>query len=309
MSTSGSSARAARIAQLRRERPRSRFLRVSVVLLAALGLWACASGEVAWGELFSARRAENLARFLEQDATPWPLRESGWSLAGLATWAGKLIAERGLEALGRTFWISVLAIVLAGVVASLAAPLGARTLMTRDPFGVRDDTGPVGLGWRLGCEIVRTSFVVARAVPEYLLAFLLLAIFGPTPWPAVCALAVHNAGILGRLGSDTIENLDRAPLRALRMAGVSRAQLAGVALPSLGLTRFLLYYFYRFETCVREATVLGMLGVVSLGYWIQDARARQHYDELLLFVALGAALVAAADLTSIMARAWIRRGT
>ncbi len=53
----------------------------------------------------------------------------------------------------------------------------------------------------------------------------------------------------------------------------------------LALPRFLLYFFYRFESCIREATVLGMLGTVSLGYWIQDARGRQSYDEMLLLVA------------------------
>lgn len=300
--------RSERIAALWATRPRSLFLRGSVLLLVLLGGWSWASGEVAWRELLSEHRAENLQRFLAHEVTPWPLREAGWSFAGFFTWAGEVLEDRGFEALAHTFWISVLAIVFAGAAAALAAPLGARTLMTRDPYGVRDDDRPQGFGWRAACAFVRTAFVVMRAVPEYLLAFLLLAIFGPTPWPVVCALAVHNAGILGRLGSDTIENLDRAPLRALRMSGASRGQLVAVALPSLGLTRFLLYYFYRFETCVREATVLGMLGVVSLGYWIQDARARQHFDELLLFVALGAALVVAADVTSNLARAWIRRG-
>ena len=71
--------------------------------------------------------------------------------------------------------------------------------------------------------------------------------------------------------------------------------------------RGLLLFFYRFETCVREATVLGMLGVVSLGYWIQDARAKQYYDEVLVLVLFGAALVLAADLTSAVARYSIRR--
>ena len=296
------------IAELWRTRPRSRLLRVSVGALLLLGVWAFASGEVAWADLFSERRAENLRRFLAHDLTPWPLREAGWSFGGFTAWAGEVLAERGLEALGLTFWISVLAIVLAGIGAGIAAPLGARTLMTRDPFSVRDEHAPTGLGWRVAAGAVRASFVIARAVPEYLLAFLLLSIFGTTAWPAVLALAVHNAGILGRLGSDTIENLEREPLRALRMAGATRAQLAVTAVPAQGLTRGLLYYFYRFETCVREATVLGMLGVVSLGYWIQDARARQHYDELVLYVALGGALVVAADVTSNVARAWIRRG-
>ena len=70
----------------------------------------------------------------------------------------------------------------------------------------------------------------------------------------------------------------------------------------------MLYGFYRWETCVREATVLGMLGIVSLGYWIQDARARTHYDDMLLYVLLGSALVVAGDIVSALARSSVRRG-
>ncbi|HRV82758.1 MAG TPA: ABC transporter permease, partial [Planctomycetota bacterium] len=68
------------------------------------------------------------------------------------------------------------------------------------------------------------------------------------------------------------------------------------------------FFFYRFETCVREATVLGMLGVVSLGYHIREMRARQFYDEMLVLVVLGGLLVLAADLVSGLLRHRLRRG-
>jgi ABC-type nitrate/sulfonate/bicarbonate transport system permease component len=51
-----------------------------------------------------------------------------------------------------------------------------------------------------------------------------------------------------------------------------------------------------------------MLGVVSLGYWIQDARAKLYYDEMLLLVAVGAAIVLAADAASALARRHVRGG-
>ena len=60
---------------------------------------------------------------------------------------------------------------------------------------------------------------------------------------------------------------------------------------------------------LREATVLGMLGVASLGYWIQDSRTRQFYDQMLFFVVLGAAIVLAADLLSMLARWIVRRAS
>lgn len=58
---------------------------------------------------------------------------------------------------------------------------------------------------------------------------------------------------------------------------------------------------------MRETTVLGMLGVSSLGYWVVDARARQNYDEMVFFVLIGAAIVLAGDLVSALARELVRR--
>jgi len=308
------------IRALHRRRPRSRLVRWTVAGLALLAAWAWSprvevlgvrfgSGEIATGELFSARRRANLERFLTEEAMPAPLREAGFSWRGLFDWAGAILADHGWSAMLATLWISILAVVLAAAVATLLAPLAARTLATRDPYQLCGDNCRHGPGWRALTTLTRLLLVALRAVPEYVWAFLLLAMLGPSAWPVVLALAIHNAGILGRLGADTIENLDAAPLRALRMLGASRRQLTGVAILPLALPRLLLYFFYRFETCVREATVLGMLGVVSLGYWIQDARARHRYDEMLLLVALGACIVIASDILSTLARASARRGS
>jgi ABC-type phosphate/phosphonate transport system permease subunit len=58
---------------------------------------------------------------------------------------------------------------------------------------------------------------------------------------------------------------------------------------------------------VREATVLGLLGFVSLGWYIQQARAGVRYDEMVLFVLLGAGIILVGDFTSAVARALVRR--
>jgi phosphonate transport system permease protein len=294
-----------RIGRLYRERPRSRFLRASALALGALALYSFVTRDIAWRDLLSARRQANLERFLHRDAIPYPLRETGFTWTGLGEWASELMRGQGYHAMLATLWISVLAIVLAGAAASLLAPLGAHTLMDAQPFGnggARGRTWP----WRALVGGTRLLSVLLRAVPEYVWAFLLLAMLGSSAWPAVLALAIHNSGILARLGSETIENLAPAPLESLAGAGAGRRQLAALVAFPLALPRYLLYFFYRFETCVREATVLGMLGVVSLGYWIADARGRQHYDEMLLFVAAGAVLVIVGDAVSMIARRWIR---
>jgi phosphonate transport system permease protein len=138
-------------------------------------------------------------------------------------------------------------------------------------------------------------------------AFIALAVFGPNVWAAVIALAIHNAGILGKLNAEVIENLDPRTMRSLRSAGATRMQVALVAIRPAVFGRLLLLFFYRWETCVREATVLGMLGIVSLGYFIQDARARQHYDVMLVLILACVVVVLIGDAASALARRIARR--
>ena len=45
-----------------------------------------------------------------------------------------------------------------------------------------------------------------------------------------------------------------------------------------------------------EGTVLGMLGIVSLGYYVQDARARQYHDAMFALILLGSAIVLAGSM-------------
>jgi phosphonate transport system permease protein len=297
--------RSAALRRLHRERPRSRLLRASLLVLAALVCWSWLSGTLDLRGFLDPRLRANLARFLSEELTPRPLRGRPFDAEVLAAWAGGILRERGARALGATAAISVLAIVLAGVLSWILAPLGARTLATREPWGLAPSRPEPG--WVALRIAARAGMILLRALPEYLLAFLLVLMLGSgSAWPAVLALALHNAGILGRLGAETVEDLEPAALRSLRAIGAGRRGILATGVLPLALGRYLLYFFYRFETCVREATVLGMLGVVSLGYWIQDARARLRYDEMLFLVLLGAGLVIAADITSALVRRYLR---
>ncbi len=296
----------ARLAAFRRARPRNRRLRLSLLALLVLSIYSWCSGDFDAADLFSAQRLGNLERFLTVDAVPRPLRDGAES-GELRTWLSEQWNGRGLQAAGLSLAIAVLAIVLAGAAAAFLSPFAARSLMICDPYVPHTrHNRACHAGWRAICSATRLLAVLLRAIPEYVWAFVLLAIFGPNAWPAVLALAIHNAGILGRLGAETIENLPPSPMAAMRASGASRRQITLAALFPLALSRFLLLFFYRFETCVRESTVLGMLGVLSLGYWVSEARARLRYDELLFLVALGALLVMLADVVSQLARRFVR---
>ena len=296
-------ARAAEVKRLRRSAPRNGFLRVSVALMLAVVAASWAFGGFDLADALSSRRLANLSRFLG-DVRP---RTGGGH--GVATWAAELWRARGFEASLQTLALSVAAIVLAGAWALALSLPAARNVASPEPFSTPGAArGAAGrLGWRLVVGITRLALTFARAVPEYVWAFLLLAVLGRGAWPAVLALALHNAGILGRLGAEVVENVEPAAPKALRALGGTRLQVAVVGVLPLVLPRFLLYFFYRWETCVREATVLGLLGFTSLGYWIADARARDRYDEMVFLVALGAGLVLLGDVASAVTRSFVRR--
>ena len=291
-------------AELRRKRPRSWFLRSSIVvaiLAVALG-WMT---EKQWhSDLPKERRQANLQRFFEE-ATPYPVKQSGdWG--EVWPWLGERLWPDGSRGLHRTFHIGTIAILMAGFMALMAVPFAARSLAERDPVGLPGGRERVhglraAVGW-----FVRVAALVMRSIPEYILAFLLLQIFGPTVWPLILALAIHNGGILLRLGSEVVDNrINGAAELILAQGGSRRATFLGALLPE-SFNRFVRLLFYRWETCIREATVLGMLGVLSLGSLIDEAKTRLYYDDMVLYVLLGAALVFAGDMVSDLVRRRLR---
>ncbi len=290
------------------ERPRNRFVRGSLYLLLALIMVSWTFGDLQVDELFSTHRLRNLNRFLSE-VRPFPLHGKEWDWGVALSWAQEIFKREGLEATLSTLGISVVAILLAGFFGSLMALPAARNLACSEPFlpEIRPPPLRARVFYALLAPVTRFALILLRAIPEYIWAFILLAVMGPSAWPAIVALAIHNTGILGRLQAETVENVNPNPLSALRGLGGKRSQLAAVGLLPLLLPRGLLYLFYRWETCVREATVLGMLGFSSLGFWITDARARLQYDRFLFFVLLGAAVVLIGDFISAFLRRIVRK--
>ncbi|MCB9465237.1 MAG: ABC transporter permease subunit [Candidatus Eisenbacteria bacterium] len=296
--------RAARVDALRRARPQRRFLRFSLFLLGALFAYAWASGAFTFVDLGTERAQRNLTRFLEE-IRPYPLQGVPWDFSVYVTWFRDVILPHTGVALLATLALSVAAIFVAAFLGAALAPFAARTLATPSPYlsAGQAPRAATRLFWRGAVIVSRALFVFTRSVPEYVWAFLFLSTLGVGPWPAVLALATHNMGILGRLYAESIENSPGASSVHFRATGASRAQIYFASLLPGALGRYLLYFFYRWETCVREATVLGLLGFVSLGWFIQDARAGVRYDEMFHFILLGSVLIVFGDVVS----GWVRK--
>lgn len=294
--------RSDRVDQLERRRKMDWVLRLSgLVTLGAIS-FAWLTSQPLLGRLSAERRWTNFLNFAEK-LIPSPVRKSGDWLDALP-WAWELLTDGGFIALVTTVAIAAAAIILAGAAVLPVLPLASRKFSTRKPFGLRGGrpTAISKLIWNFVGPVARFLFVLTRSIPEYLIAFLLLSLLGLQVWPLVLALAIHNFGILGRLWGEVIENTDDAAAVHRYASGHGRANAYLTATIPGVLNRFLIYFFYRWETCVKDATVLGMLGLLTIGKLIALSKGF-FWDEMIFYVLLSAAVILLMDLTS----TWLRR--
>lgn len=284
-------------------RGRSTFLRASLVLI-FLGMIAGWVTEDHWGAGVKwEQRVKNLERF-GGELVPYSVREAHGDWSQLTPWIESKMSAEGAEAVWRTFHLGTSSILLAGAISLVVILASARTLASRAPRGIRIGRGVLREAFGM---FFRGSAMLARAMPEYILAFLLLQVFGPTIWVLIFALAIHNGGILVRLGAEVVDNTSSQASEVILSQGGSRASAFWSALLPASFNRLILFLFYRWESCIREATVLGMLGVSSLGFLISNAKTAFYYDEMILWVLLGAALVFVGDVSSDLVRGRLRR--
>lgn len=208
----------------------------------------------------------NVERFFTEDIIPAPLRH-GEGLPGLAHWFGDMFMNEALPGIWNTLVLTQIALVATGMLALLSFPL----ISTH--FG-----GPVR---RTGGHIV---LVVARSTPEYVLAYILLQLWGPSMLPAIVALALHNGGIIGHLLG---RQSSQIRLRPDAPAGLNR--YAWELVPRL-YRSFLAFLFYRWEIIMRETAILGILGIYTLGFYVDSAIQNIRFDRAMMLILITALL-------------------
>lgn len=144
---------------------------------------------------------------------------------------------------------------------------------------------------------------VLRAIPELVWAVFMVLAAGLGPFAGCLALALHTAGVLGRLFAETLENAPVEPAQALRHAGsgTTAAFLYGT-LPMV-LPQFVSYALYRWEYNIRMAAVLGFVGAGGLGQllYVSLSVFKTHEASTLMLSMI--AIVTLVDMMS----AWLRR--
>lgn len=112
---------------------------------------------------------------------------------------------------------------------------------------------------------VRALFNAIRAVPELIVAVILLAVTGLGPWAGALAIGIHSVGTLGKLSAEAIEDVDPGPLEAIAAAGGNRLDGMRWAVLPQALPVIVALWLFRFEINVRASAVLGVIGAGGIG--------------------------------------------
>jgi phosphonate transport system permease protein len=110
-----------------------------------------------------------------------------------------------------------------------------------------------------------------RSINEIVWAMLFVVAVGLGPFAGTLALFVHTTGIFAKLFSEAVEACDPQPVEGIRATGAGVLdEIAYGVIPQV-MPLWISYALYRFESNVRSATVLGIVGAGGIGVVIWEA--------------------------------------
>lgn len=195
--------------------------------------------------------------------------------------------------LAKTAWSMLETLALSAVGTLCAAVLGFFLAL---PASGMYGEAPRGLS--------RLLLIVLRSVPELVWAVLAVLAVGLGPFAGTLALALHTAGVLGRLFAEALENAPPTPARALVESGTPSALAFIYGTLPLVRPQFLAYTLYRWETNIRMAAILGFVGAGGLGQMLYYELSLFHLPQACTVIVAMLLLAALVDTAS----AVLRRG-
>ena len=211
------------------------------------------------------------------DLTPTPfkteeVRSIGESITIYFSWLTPLWTQQIMPGIAYTLLLGQFAFALSAFLALLWFPLISKYNIIS----------------KIGRHSGHLFLVSLRSLPELLLAFLGLIILGPSLIPGILALGIHNGAIIAHL---TGEYSNELKVRIdVQSHSVSRSNRYFYEVLPRVYNQFLVFSLYRGEIILRETAVLGILGIPTLGFYIDSAFEEFRLDRAVILIAFTACL-------------------
>ena len=238
----------------------------------------------------------NVSRFFTYDILPWPMRREGFLSATneisfpfeeVRAWVIDIFRNEALDGIWQTTILTQIVLVVTALVT-----LVGFTTISRTFFGA------------FFRRISHFALIVIRTTPEYILAYVFLQLWGPSMLPAIVAIALHNSAILAYLSGQNA-NLIELRLDAPRK---KMNRYFFEVLPRI-YGQFLAFLFYRWEVMMRESAILGILGIYTLGFFIDSAISDDKLDKAMFLIGVTALLNMLIDTISQIVRRRLKVST
>ncbi|MEM9516765.1 MAG: phosphonate ABC transporter, permease protein PhnE [Actinomycetota bacterium] len=211
--------------------------------------------------------------------TVYAARQSGWEWASFITvwtdpiwsrfwpidWEWVFDRNNVIDPLIETFQIAIVATVI-GCIISLPIAFLMSSLTTPG---------------RVTFIVVRSLMNVLRAIPDLLLAVILVAAVSIGAFGGAIALTVFSTAVLVKLFSETIDAADPRPLEAAKAAGGRHTAAVRTGVLPEVFPAYVAFSAYVFELNVRASVVIGLVGGGGIGRVIEAQRQFFRYDRIL----------------------------
>lgn len=186
---------------------------------------------------------------------------------------------------------TLMGIVIGGI---LAIPATSTLVLVRpDSPGARSSADR-GLRWSVFWA-ARLALNLLRSIPDLVWVLICILVVGIGPFAGTLAIGLHTAGVLGKLYAETLEEVPKQPVEALRALGAGPFQLLAWALWPQAKRMLGSYTVLRWETNLRVSAILGLVGGGGLGQAIYNNVQLGFYSRLATLLLVVYVLVIASD--------------
>ena len=169
------------------------------------------------------------------------------------------------------------------------------------PVGIGAARNVAPLPVYYGC---RAFVAVSRSLQEIIIAILFVAMVGFGPLAGFLTLTIATIGFMAKLLAEDIEDVDPAPLEAIRATGAGGWQWLNYAVQPQVMPRLIGLSVYRLDINFRESAVIGIVGAGGIGATLNTAIDRYDFDDAAAILLLIIGIVMVAEYSSSHIRRW-----
>jgi phosphonate transport system permease protein len=192
-----------------------------------------------------------------------------------------------VAAMGETLAMAFLGTAIAAVLAVPLGFLGAKNIVPNWLFHF----------------CLRRFFDAFRGIDGLVWALIFVSAVGLGPFAGVLAIAVGDVMVLGKLFAEAIENVDKKPVEGVRASGGGELHIMRLGVLPQVLPVMISHVLYFFESNVRSATILGIVGAGGIGLQLSDRMRINNWQEAAFIILMILVTVSLIDAVSRRIRA------